>query len=95
VLAHLVQAYFYRFPVEDAVATVDPLPHTDGAQLSCGDGRLRAEAIQVLIRNEPGTAATRGVSCRADLKLVCRAREHAFLAVESILSPHEDEWGRP
>jgi hypothetical protein len=72
-LACLVEAYFDCFPVQDAVAAVDPLPHAGGAQLRCCDGGLDAEAVQVvevIVGHEPGMAAGRGVRRGGDLKIV-------------------------
>ena len=72
-LTYPVKAYFDRFPVQDAVAAVDPLPHAGGTQLRCGNRCLDAEAIQVLkviVGHEPGMAAGRGVRRGEDLKIV-------------------------
>ncbi len=48
VLAYLVKCVFDGFPVQDAVAAIDPFPGAEGAELRCGDRRLNAEAVQVL-----------------------------------------------
>lgn len=72
-LAHLVKAYFDGFPVRDAVAAVDSLPHAGSAQLDCGDRGLDAQTVQVLeviVGHEPGMAARRGVRCGFNLKVV-------------------------
>ena len=72
-LAYLVEAYFDGFPVQHAVAAVDPLPHADGAQLRCGDRGLDAEAVEMLevvVGYEPGMAAGCGVRGGEDLEVV-------------------------
>src|SRR5262249_30649931 len=72
-LAYLVKAYFDGFPVQDAVAAVDSLPHADSAQLNRGDRGLDAEAVQVLeviVGHEPGMAAGRRVRRGANLEVV-------------------------
>jgi hypothetical protein len=69
----VVKAYFDRFPVEHAVAAIDPLPHADETQLRSGDGRFRAEAVQVLVRDKAGMAAERGVRGGAALEVICRS----------------------
>ena len=46
-----------RLPVQDAVAAVDALPHSDGAQLNRGDRCLDGQAVEVLevvVGHEPG-----------------------------------------
>jgi hypothetical protein len=59
-LAYLVQAYLDRFPVQHAVAAIDPLPHPGRAQLNRRDRGLDGKAVQVLqviVGHEPGMAA--------------------------------------
>jgi hypothetical protein len=56
-----------------------------------GDRGLCAEAVQVLVGHEAGVAAARGVRGGAALEVVGGPGHHAFLAVEGVLGPHEDE----
>jgi hypothetical protein len=95
-LTDSVQAYFDRFPVQHAVAVVDPLPRADETQLGCGDRGLDAEAVEVfkvIIGHEPGVAAGRGVRRGEDLKIVGCPCHYAILAVERLAGRHEDKAG--
>ena len=92
----MVKAYFDRFPVQDAVAAVDPFPRADDAQFRCGDRGLDAEAVQVLeviVGHESGMAAARGMRCGEALEIIGCPRHHALLAVESLTSRHVDKPG--
>ncbi len=94
VLAYLVECVFDGFPVQDAVAAIDPFPGAEGAELRCGDRRLDAQAVQVLeviVGREPRMAAGCGVSGGEDLEVVGGPREHALLAVKGFPGRHEDE----
>jgi hypothetical protein len=91
-----VQTHFDGFPVQHAVAVVDPLPRADETQLGCGDRGLDAEAVEVfkvIIGNESRVAAGRGVRRGEDLKIVGCPCHYAFLAVERLASRHEDKAG--
>jgi hypothetical protein len=46
-----------RVPVADATADVGSLPKSGGDEIYDGDRRAGAEAVEVLVGNEPGMAA--------------------------------------
>jgi hypothetical protein len=95
-LAYAVKGIFDGFPVQDAVAAVNPLPRADGAQLCRGDRGLDAEAVQVLkviVGNVPGMTAGSGVPCGMALQVVSRPGQHPLLAVEGLLGRHTDKGG--
>lgn len=95
-LAYQVQAEFDGFPVQHAIAAVDPFPQAAGAQLDRGDRGLDGQAVQVLkvvVGHEPEMSAVRGVHGGLDLKIVGGPGHHAFLAVERLTGRHADEPG--
>lgn len=58
-----------RVPVADAIAAVDSLPESSGEEIHDGDRRARAEAVEVLVGNEPGMAADGGIGSAIDVSL--------------------------
>ena len=71
-----------RVPVPDAVAAVDPLAIHGGHEIHDGKRRAPAEAVEVLIGNDPGMAAEGVIGSAVDVQLVGGDGDHVVLAVE-------------